>query len=44
MKPECVGDYNAFMHGVDSADQYLALYSFMRKNSEVAKEGISFTC
>jgi hypothetical protein len=34
MKPECVADYNTFMHGVDNADQYLALYPFIRKNDK----------
>jgi hypothetical protein len=30
MKPDCVADYSTLMPGVD-ADQYLALYPFMRK-------------
>jgi len=31
MKPKCVTDYNTYMHGVDTADQYLAYYPFIRK-------------
>jgi hypothetical protein len=30
-KPKCVADYNTHMLGVDTADQYLAYYSFIRK-------------
>ena len=30
-KPKCVIDYNTHMHGVDTADQYLAYYPFIRK-------------
>jgi hypothetical protein len=30
-KPKCVADYNTHMHGVDTADQYLAYYPFIRK-------------
>jgi len=30
-KPKCVTDYNTHMHGVDTADQYLAHYPFIRK-------------
>jgi len=30
-KPKCVTDYNNHMHGVDTADQYLAHYPFIRK-------------
>jgi hypothetical protein len=33
IKLECVADYKASMHLVDSADQYLALYPLMRKTS-----------
>ena len=30
-KPKCIVDYNTHMHGVDTADQYLAYYPFIRK-------------
>ena len=30
-KPKCIIDYNTHMHGVDTADQYLAYYPFIRK-------------
>ena len=30
-KPKCVIDYNTHMHGVDTADQYLAYYPFICK-------------
>jgi hypothetical protein len=30
-KPKCIADYNTHMHGVDTADQYLAYYRFIRK-------------
>ena len=30
-KPRCIIDYNSHMHGVDTADQYLAYYPFIRK-------------
>jgi len=30
-KLKCVIDYNTHMHGVDTADQYLAHYTFIRK-------------
>jgi hypothetical protein len=30
-KPKCVADYNTHMHGVGTADQYLAYYPFIRK-------------
>jgi hypothetical protein len=26
-KPKCIADYNTHMHGVDTADQYLACYN-----------------
>ena len=31
MKPKCVIDYSTYMHGVDTADQYLAYYPFIHK-------------
>jgi hypothetical protein len=33
-KPKCIADYNTHMHGVDTADQYLAYYPFIRKSVE----------
>ena len=30
-KPKCVIDYNTHMHSVDTVDQYLAYYPFIRK-------------
>jgi hypothetical protein len=30
-KPKCIVDYNTHMHGIDTADQYLAYYLFIRK-------------
>ena len=30
-KPKCIIDYNTHMHGVDTVDQYLAYYPFIRK-------------
>jgi hypothetical protein len=44
MKPECVADYNAFMHGVDSAYQYLALHPIMRKTVKWAKKTFFTSC
>lgn len=38
MKPECIVDYNKYMHGVDNADQYLALYPFIRKTVKWPKK------
>jgi hypothetical protein len=40
MKPGCVTDYNAFIQGVDNADQYLALHPFMRKTVKWPKKAI----
>jgi hypothetical protein len=37
MKPECMTDSNTLMHEMNRADQYLALYTFMRKTA-VGKE------
>jgi hypothetical protein len=37
MKPECIEDYSQHTHGVDTADQYLALYPFIRKTCEWLK-------
>jgi len=34
MKPKCVIDNNAYMHIVDTADQYLAYYPFICKTVE----------
>jgi len=31
MEPKCILDYNTYMHGVDTADQYLAYYPFIHK-------------
>jgi hypothetical protein len=31
-KPKCIVDYNTHMHGVYTADQYLAYYPSIRKN------------
>ena len=36
-KPKCVIDYNTHMHGVDTADQYLA-YLFIRKTVKWPKK------
>ncbi|PSN47870.1 PiggyBac transposable element-derived protein 4 [Blattella germanica] len=30
-KPECIVRYNSHMHGVDMADQCIALYPFARE-------------
>jgi len=38
MKPKCVIDYNTYMHGVDTADQYPAYYPFIRKTVEWPKK------
>ena len=35
---KCVIDYNTHMHGVDTADQYLAYYSFTRKTVKWPKK------
>ena len=37
-KPKCVADYNTHMHGVDTADQYLAYYPFIRKTVKWPKK------
>ena len=37
-KPKCVIDYNTHMHGVDTADQYLAYYLFIRKTVKWPKK------
>jgi len=37
-KPKCVRDYNTHMHGVDTADQYLAYYPFIRKTVKWPKK------
>jgi hypothetical protein len=44
MKPECVTDYNAFIQGADNADQYLALYPFMRKTVKWPKTAFFTSC
>ena len=31
-KTKCITDYNTHMHGVDTADQYLAYYPFICKS------------
>jgi hypothetical protein len=38
MKPECVAEYNAFIYGVDSADQYLTLHPITRKIVKLPKK------
>ena len=37
-KPKCVTDYNTHMHGVDTADQYLAYHPFIRKSVKWRKK------
>jgi len=37
-KPKCVIDYNTHMHGVDTADQYLSHYPFIRKTVKWLKK------
>ena len=37
-KPECIIDYNTRMHGVDTADQYLAYYLFIRQTVKWPKK------
>ena len=37
-KPKCIIDYNTYMHGVDTADQYLAYYPFIRKTVKWPKK------
>jgi len=37
-KLKCVIDYNTHMHGVDTADQYLAYYPFIRKTVKWPKK------
>jgi hypothetical protein len=37
-KPKCIADYNTHMHGVDTADQYLAYYPFIRKTVKWPKK------
>jgi len=37
-KPKCFIDYNTHMHGVDTADQYLAYYPFIRKTVKWPKK------
>lgn len=38
MKPMCIVDYNKYMHGVDTADQHLAYYPFLRKTVKWSKK------
>jgi hypothetical protein len=38
MKPEYVDNYNTFIYGMASADQYLALYPFVRKTAKWPKK------
>ena len=40
-KPKCVIDYNTHMHGVDTADQYLAHYPFICKTVKWPKKYFS---
>ena len=37
-KPKCIIDYNTHMHCVDTADQYLAYYPFIRKTVKWPKK------
>jgi len=37
-KPKCVIDCNTYMHGVDTADQYLAYYPFIHKTVKWPKK------
>ena len=37
-KPKCVIDYNTHMHDVDTADQYLVYYPFIRKTVKWPKK------
>ena len=37
-KPKCIIDYNTHMHGVDTVDQYLAYYPFIRKTVKWPKK------
>ena len=37
-KPKCIIDYNTHMHGVDTADQYLAYYPFICKTVKWPKK------
>jgi hypothetical protein len=37
-KPKCIIDYNTHMHGVDTADQYLAYYTLIRKTVKWPKK------
>ena len=37
-KPKCVIVYNTHMHGVDTADQYLAYYPFIHKTVKWPKK------
>jgi hypothetical protein len=37
-KPKCVAYYNTHMHGVETADQYLAYYPFIRKTVKWPKK------
>ena len=41
-KPKCVTDYNTNMHGVDTADQYLANYPFIRKTVKWPKKAFFY--
>jgi hypothetical protein len=40
-KPKCLADYNTHMHGVETADQYLAYYPFISKTVKWPKK-VSF--
>ena len=42
IKPKCVIDYNTHRHGVDTADQYLAYYPFIRKTVKWPKKVFFF--
>ena len=38
MKPECIAEYNKYMHGVDTADQHRAMYPYIRKTVKWTKK------
>jgi hypothetical protein len=42
--PKCVADYSTHMHGIDTADQYLAYYPFIRRTVKWPKKVFSNFC
>jgi hypothetical protein len=44
MEPEYVADCNTFTQEVDSADQYLAFYPYMRKTDKWPKKVFFLSC